>query len=60
MDIRPVGPMTVADVAAAAGSCLAGPISEERLTGVSFDEQTGSDTDVVMAKEALGRFRRPS
>jgi hypothetical protein len=31
------------------------PVAEERLTGVSLEEQTDSYTDVMMAKEALAR-----
>jgi hypothetical protein len=36
--------------------CIAGPIAEEHLTGVSLDEQHDSYRDVVMAQDALARI----
>ena len=35
--------------------CLAGPLAEEKLTGVDVSEQTGSYVDIVMARDALSR-----
>jgi hypothetical protein len=37
--------------------CLAGPICEERFTGIPVDEQHGSYTDMRMCKEALARLQ---
>jgi hypothetical protein len=35
--------------------CIAAPIAEEHLTGVTLDEQHNSYTDLMMAKDALAR-----
>jgi hypothetical protein len=43
------------DCLARAIICLSGPIQEQKLTGVSFDEQPGSFKDILMAREALSR-----
>jgi hypothetical protein len=44
------------DPMARAICCLAGPLSEERLTGVPWGEQPGSRIDIQMAREALARL----
>lgn len=36
--------------------CLSGPIAEERVTGIPFDEQPGAGTDLQMARNSLGRL----
>jgi hypothetical protein len=35
--------------------CMAGPVAEQLLTGVPIAEQTASDGDIRMAKQALAR-----
>jgi hypothetical protein len=50
-----LSPAGTYDCFARAIICMAGPISEEKLTGVSLDEQPGSYIDRVMAKDALSR-----
>jgi hypothetical protein len=39
--------------------CLAGPMAEQRLTGIPISEQTGSRIDICMALNALNRTVRP-
>jgi hypothetical protein len=36
--------------------CLAGPICEERLTGIPVSEQPGSYVDLLMAKHSLAKL----
>jgi hypothetical protein len=50
-----LSPAGIYDPFARAIICMWGPLAEERLTGVSLDEQPGAYTDIVMAKEALSR-----
>jgi hypothetical protein len=50
-----LSPSGTYDVFARAVCCLAGPIAEERATGVSLEEQAASDIDKMMARDALAR-----
>jgi hypothetical protein len=43
------------DVVKRAIICMAGPIAEEKLTGVAPEDQTDSAADIAMAREALAR-----
>ena len=39
--------------------CLSGPIAEECLTGIPYDQQHTSRTDLAMASAALTRLKDP-
>ena len=43
------------DPMAKAICCLAGPVAEHKLTGISLEEQPGAYIDIEMAREALSR-----
>jgi hypothetical protein len=36
--------------------CCAGPLAEERFTGIDLDDQPGAYTDLLMARNALAKL----